>query len=384
LDPRRFTDCKAGELIPVSGVPGISHAFIPNPLPPKWVWPERLWPLLVDARSALASLDGIGKHLPNPRLVLRPLQNREAQRSSSLEGTITDPKQQALFEVDPKYPRSSEDPVNAQREVFNYGKALRLRVEHKEELPLSLRLIRALHKILMDGVRGAEQDPGNFRRVQNQVGRPARFVPPPSTHLPEALDNFEKYLHADHTFDQLVEAFLVHYQFEAIHPFRDGNGRVGRLLLALIIAEWCELSNQWLYMSAYFDRNKDQYIDLMFRISTHGDWEQWIDFCLNGVIEQARDTEQRCERLLELNRSFHQKLKEIGGSVRLASIIDDLFNRPVTTVTQIQKQHAISYPTARSDLRKLEDAEIVMRLETYPQIAYYCHPIFAVTFDDPD
>jgi len=242
-----------GRLVPVpKGFADAQVAFIPDPLPPKWEWPGHLWKLLVQARKCLSSLDGTGKHLPNPEILLHPLQSREAQLSSQLEGTITDPQQQVLFEADPQYPISKNDPNNAFQEVANYRRALRVRLEGKNDLPLSLRLARELHAILMAGVRGSDQRPGEFRKIQNQIGSPARFVPPPPENLDETLDAFEKYLHSDDGFDPLVRAFFAHYQFEAIHPFRDGNGRVGRLLLSLMIAEWCELSSQWLYMSPFF------------------------------------------------------------------------------------------------------------------------------------
>jgi Fic family protein len=337
---------------------------------------------LLEAHRALATLDGTGKHLPNPQLVLRPLQNREAQKSSSLEGTYTDPQQQILFELDPRIPASRDDPANAQREVFNYARALRLRRESEEHLPLSLRLIRQQHSVLMDGVRGGAKDPGEFRRIQNQVGRPARYVPPPVPELRELLDKFEKYLHGPHTYDPLVTAFLVHYQFEAIHPFLDGNGRVGRLLLAITIEEWCGLSNQWLYMSAYFDENKDDYIQWLFRGSTEGAWRGWIEFCLRGVVVQAHDTISRCERLIDLNRGFHAKVNEIGGSVRLSKIVDDLFITPMAWVSSTAAAHQVTYPTARSDLRKLEEAGVVNQIEdTYP-IVYFCPQILRITYAD--
>jgi Fic family protein len=382
MNPDAFTDGRAGELVRVSGSPGITHAFVPAPLPPDWKWPEELWPILMEARTALASLDGVGRYLPNPELLLTPLQNREADRSSSLEGTITDPQQQALFKVEPKYPSSVEDPTNDAREVFNYSRALQIRKTEAGNLPLSLRLIRALHAVLMDGVRGSDKNPGEFRRLQNQVGRPARYVPPPVESLADQLDAFERYLHTANQLDPLVRAFLAHYQFEAIHPFADGNGRVGRLLLALCIAEWCDLSNQWLYMSAYFDRNKDRYIDLMFRISTHGDWEAWIAFCLQGVVETAADTQTRCERLLTLSKTYRDKLSSIGGSIRLSEIVDDLFDSPVAVVTHVQKKHKVTYPTARSDLKKLADAGILTPFEGTPQISYYCRDILDITYED--
>jgi len=370
-----------GRIVPVTGMLGTECAFVPAPLPPSCTWPDRLWPLLTTAREDLARLDGTGKSVVNPDLVLRPLQNREAQKSSSLEGTYTDPEQQMLFALEPTEPSSSADPVNAQREVFNYAQALQLR-RSRDELPLSLRLIRELHRVLMTGVRSSDRQPGEFRRLQNQIGRPPRYVPPPANLLPELLDNFEKYLHTQSGLDPLVRAFVAHYQFEAIHPFMDGNGRVGRLLLALCIADWCGLSNQWLYMSAYFDRNKDEYIDRLFEVSTSGAWEAWIEFCLRGVAEQARDTTRRYEQLIELHRQFHAKVNESGGSVRLSHLVDQLFLSPVIQVTTARDLLDVTYPTARTDLRKLADLEIIHELKGARQIAYGCRPIFNVIYQD--
>jgi Fic family protein len=195
-------------LAPFAGVRGITHAFCPDTLPPDWEFPVDLWPLLTQARVALVDLNGVGRYLPNPDLLLRPLQNREAQKSSSLEGTYTEPEEQMLFELDPEIPRSGTDPRNARREVSNYARALRLRRE-TDGLPLSLRLIKMLHAVLMDGVRGSDRAPGEFRRLQNQIGRPARFVPPPAHRLHELLGDLERYLHSDSGPDPLVRAFVV-------------------------------------------------------------------------------------------------------------------------------------------------------------------------------
>ena len=205
-------------------------------------------------------------------------------------------------------------------------------------------------------------------------------MPPPPEHLERVLADFENYLHLESGLDPLVRAFLAHYQFEAIHPFRDGNGRVGRLLLALTISQWCHLSNQWLYMSAFFEHRKSEYMDLLLGVSTKGGWDEWIGFCLEGVIEQANDTEQRCDQLLSLHRDFNSRLK--GGSVRLSEIVDGLFENPLVTVLNVKAAFNISYPTARSDLRKLEVLGIVQRLENTPTITYYCDPIFAITYAD--
>ncbi len=383
MDILEFTEAKTGTLIPLqNGKADVSHAFIPNPLPPVgWQWPNELWQPLVEARACLASLDGTGKHLPNPEILLRPLQMREAKLSSQLEGTITDPQKQALFQADPRYPTSLSDPANAYREVFNYGRALRTKLSG--ELPLSKRLIKELHSILMNGVRGYQERPGEFRTVQVQIGHPARFVPPPPQYVEALMDDFEKFLHMQHTMDPLVRTFLAHYQFEAIHPFRDGNGRIGRLLLAVTIEEWCDLASQWLYMSAFFERRKKEYMDLLLRVSTHGDWDRWLKFCLEGVISQARDTERRCDKLLKLHRDFHERLK--GGSVRLSVIVDRLFYTPVITVMNVKDTFRVTYPTARADLKKLEGLGILQQLETMPTITYYCDQIFdVINTDDPD
>jgi Fic family protein len=384
MDRKQFTPLMPGRLVSVQGpTADVRCAFLPNHLPPKWSWPTNLWPILLEARTALASLDGTGKHLPNPEIILKPLQQREAQLSSQLEGTITDPKQQVLFQADPRYPVSDTDPANAFREVYNYGRALRLRFDRTNPLPLSLRLLRDLHALLMDGVRGSEQKPGEFRTLQNQIGWPiARFVPPPPQHLTESLNSFEKYLHADNGFDPLVKAFLAHYQFETIHPFRDGNGRVGRLLLALTIADWCKLSNQWLYMSAFFEKRKTEYMDLMLGVSTHGDWEAWIKFCLEGVVAQSADAEKRCDKLLKLHCKFHARLK--GGSVRLSRLVDSLFDSPVISVKQYTKIFGVTYPTARSDLKKLQAHGIVEELDKADLITYYSKPIYAITYEEID
>jgi Fic family protein len=381
MDENDFTTEMTGKIVPVTtSSPDVKFAFVPSALPPKWRWPESLWKNLIEARKCLASLDGTGKHLPNPEILLQPLQGREAQLSSQLEGTITDPQQQVLFQADPRYATSPHDPNNAFREVFNYRRALRLRLDGKNDLPLSLRLIRELHAILMDGVRGAEQRPGEFRKIQNQIGWPARFVPPPPEYLDETLNAFEQYLHTEDVFDPLVKCFIAHYQFETIHPFRDGNGRVGRLLLSLTIAEWCSLSSQWLYMSAFFEKRKREYMDLLLGVSTQGAWEPWIRFCLEGVVAQSIDTEKRCDKLLHLHRLFHDRIK--GGSIRLAKLVDSLFESPVITVNQYKNMFHVTYPTARSDLKKLQALGIIWELERMNQITYYCPPIYRVTYED--
>jgi len=384
MDAKEFdSQVMPGRLVPVlKRSPDVQVAFVPDVLPPKWAWPSSLWKSLLEAKTALATLDGTGKHLPNPELLMQPLHHREAQLSSRLEGTVTDPQQQILFELDPRYPTSKNDPANAYREVFNYRRALRACEGNKEGLPLSLRLIRQLHEILMEGVRGADQTPGEFRKIQNQIGHPARFVPPPPELLDECLFALEAYLHSDDGFDPLVRAFLAHYQFETIHPFRDGNGRVGRLLLSFTIADWCKLNRQWLYMSAFFEKRKRDYMDLMLGISTKGDWEAWIRFCLEGVVIQSQDAVRRCDKLVALQRDFHHRIH--GGSSRLPQAVDTLFHAPVVTVNQYKHHFQVTYATAKADLKRLEEFGIVQPLDGMEIKTYYCAPIYSITYEEID
>ncbi len=386
MEPSKFGPNCTGKIVEISGGQNVraTHAFIPNPLPPQWNWPEALWPLLMKAREELARLDGVGRHLPNPNLLLTPLQNREAQRSSSLEGTIATPQQLALFEIDAEDSALEKDAAEAAREVNNYARALRLSAESSEKLPLSLRTIRMLHEVLLEGVRGSNATPGAFRRGQVQIGGNARFIPPPANYLPDCLDQFEKYLHTEKAFDPLVEAFLVHYQFEAIHPFTDGNGRVGRLLLSLTIKEWCGLAEQWLYMSAYFDRYKDEYIDRLFQISANGDWPAWIEFCLHGVVEQTLDAQQRCANLLALREEYHRRLAEISCSNRISRIVEELFINPVVTAVSLREKTGVTYPTARADIDCLVELGILqeIQLRQRRQRGYYCKDIFKITYED--
>lgn len=384
MDLTQFTERSPGQLIEISGLAGVTHAFVPRPLPPDWRWADRLWPLLMKAREELARLDGIGRHLPAPELLLTPMRNREAQRSSSLEGTFATPEQLALFEMAPHDSTLRQDTLEAAQEVSNYARALHFWEENKTKLPISLRLIRSLHHILLEDVRGARATPGEFRRGQVKVGSQGRYVPPPANLLADCLADFDKYLHQPKTFDPLVEAFLVHYQFEAIHPFADGNGRVGRLLLAITIQEWCGLSGQWLYMSAYFDSHRDEYIDRLLRVSTVADWEGWIEFCLQGVVEQALDTQQRCARLLALRETYKQRLNSVKAPARLGLLVEGLFIQPVATANTVMQRYRVSHPTARADLETLVELGILkaVALKQRRQKGYFCPDILRITYED--
>lgn len=378
-----FDENSPGEFVPViSGSELVSQAFVPDPLPPDFEWPLDLWPLLSDAESELARLDGTGKLLADPELLLTPLREREALKSSSLEGTYTDPEGQMLFKLDPKAPKSVSDPANAYREVFNYARALRLGEQLRADLPFSTRLIKQLHATLMETVRGQNKRPGELRQGQVHIGQPPRFVPPPAERVPDCLHNLEVYLNEEKpTLRPLVRAFIAHYQFETIHPFMDGNGRVGRLLLSLTVKEWCELSNQWLYMSAYFDSHKDLYIQHLYDVSAKGDWTSWLEFCLRGVVEQAGDSIRRCEALLDLQKEYRQKVQSIRGSSRLGAIVDLLFSNPAVQISPLADMCEVSYNTAKSDVEKLEGLGILSMTEINNVKTFYSPDILRITYE---
>jgi len=380
MDPRAFGPQKTGELVRIQ-VPEEDWAFIPDPPPPKWEFPSRLWPMVVKAREGLARLDGIGRTLPNPELLLRPLEKREAIHSSSLEGTYATPRELLLFELEPLEPKSENDPVNAWREVSNHSRALRQGMSLLASLPFCLRLIRELHATLLNGVRGKDKAPGDFRKCQVHIGSDRRFVPPPPSRLQECLDVFEKELNrADSNCDPLVRACLLHYQFEAIHPFMDGNGRVGRVLLSLLVYKWCGLTMPWLYMSAFFEKYKDEYIDNLFRVSTKGDWETWIVFCLRGTITQAEDAIRRCDALRQLRERF---IREAGKvSVRAHAIIDDLFTSPVVRISQLPKKYPATYPTAKADVLALVEKGILQEIPDVRPKAYFAPGIFEIAYTE--
>jgi len=373
-----FSPESPGNVVPITGG---EHAFVPIDLPPPWGFPSSLWPLLSDAKQQIGILEGLGRLLPNPGILLRPLEDREAIRSSSLEGTYATPKELLLFELAPREAASEEDPTNDHREVFNYRRALHHGVQSK--LPLSLRLLKEMHQILLDGVRGKDKNPGNFRNIQVAIGSSRRFVPPPPESVLKCLDAMEKYLHIEESrYDALVDCFLVHYQFETIHPFNDGNGRIGRLLLALMMQQRCGMSKPWLYLSEFFDSYRDEYINNLFRISTQADWSTWIEFCLQATVTQAKATITRCERLVAIRERFNQRLVDVGGNVRLNQIVEQIFHSPFVRIADLPKQLGVTYPTAKADVDRLADAGILRELPNVTPKTYFAPEVYSVAYEE--
>lgn len=385
MDASRFTDSRTGRLVRITTSGGRDWAFIPDPLPPEWDFPSELWPLLSEAKVKLARLDEKGRTLQNPSLLVVPLRKREALRSSSLEGTFATAEQLLLYELRPRKPSAALDPVNDWREVYNYDMSLRHGFSRLDDrtpdgLPLSLRLIREMHRILMQDARGGRTAGGAFRARQVHVGSDRRYVPPPPESLHECLDSLERYLyHHGSRFDPLVLSYIVHYQFEAIHPFLDGNGRIGRALLSLTIREWSELSMPWLYMSAYFERYKDEYIENMFRVSTHGDWTRWIEFCLRGTVEQCVDAMRRAD---ELNGIRQEMTEAVGHLPRMYPIIENMFFSPIFDTGDVMEWTGCSRPTAASDIRRLMEHGLVDYLMGARPKAYFAPAIIDAAYSE--
>ena len=382
MDSKQFTADAPGKLLPVQADWGKDYAFIPNPLPPAWTFPENLWPILADTRHQMGLLEGLGRTIPNPTILLRPLLRREAIQSSALEGTFASAKELLLFELDPKTPQSESDPINDRLEVDNYRKALQHGAE--SNLPICWRLVCELHEVLMTNVRGRDRSPGKFRTVQVGIGG-ARFIPPPPSKLDEPLESLEKYINGDKSiYDPLVDCFLVHYQLETIHPFVDGNGRVGRLLLALMLQHKCEFSKPWLYLSGFFEVHREAYVQYLFDVSARGNWTTWIEFCLQGTLSQARETITRCERILKLQDEYMARLRDIDGATRLNAIVDGIFDSPFVQITDLARKLNIHYQTAQADLEKLRLAKILVELPDFRPKTFYAPEVFRVGYEQLD
>lgn len=367
MNIERFQGSPSGRLVTAGPAEARYWAYVPNPLPPAIELDHELWRIQSDADRALGELAGLGRLMPNPHLFINPFIRREAVLSSRIEGTQADIADLYAYEAGqlllPGMPQPSEADV---REVLNYVYALQRGLERLKELPVCLRLIRELHQRLMVGVRGEHATPGEFRRKQNWIGPPgctltdAQFVPPPVEHMHEALAALERYLHANgDDYPPLVRLALIHYQFEAIHPFLDGNGRVGRLLIPLLLVHWGLLPAPLLYLSAYFEQHRDRYYELLLGVSERAAWREWLAFFLRGVAEQARDATARARRLQDLQQRWRERLMQGRASALPLRLLDSLFESPFVSIPQARQILGASYVTAQRCVQKLADAGIV-------------------------
>ena len=340
------------------------RAFIPAHLspPPDIVMDKELTRLLSDADRALGRLDGAASILPNPDLFVAMYVRHEAVLSSQIEGTQSTLEDLLEFEADRNRPFQPKDI----EEVVNYVAAMNHGLRRLETFPLSLRLLREVHGKLLKGVRGGKRQPGEFRTSQNWVGPPgstlndAQYVPPPPHEMREALNDLERFLHDRSTFPVLIHCGMAHAQFETIHPFLDGNGRVGRLLITLLLCEREVLQLPLLYLSYYLKAHRAQYYDRLMAIRHDGDWEGWLKFFLRGVFEVSQAATAVSRAIVDL-REEHRKLisEQFTGAANGLKLLDYLFEHPLVDVHGAKDHLGCSYPTANSLVAELRDAGII-------------------------
>jgi Fic family protein len=361
MDASRFVAPAWGRVVRTPGVAAYA-AFIPSDLPREITLDLDTVLLLSEADAALGRLAGAGRLLPDPHLLVTAYVTREAVSSSRIEGTQASVTE--VFDAAATGVTSRQDV----RETVNYIEALQHGVRRLQGgFPISLRLIREMHELLLRDVRGQERTPGEFRRSQNWISSPdnrpstARFVPPPVEDMWPALDAWEKYLH-DETprLPLLVRCALLHYQFETIHPFLDGNGRLGRLFVVLHLLDKGRLPAPLLYLSSYFEERKSEYYDRLQLIRERGEVAEWLRFFLHGVALQAADAVDRAEELADLRERYRSRLR--GNRSRAAEVVDLLFERPIMTVRYVQQALKVSQPGATNLLRLLTQHGIVRKV----------------------
>ncbi|HXH21821.1 MAG TPA: Fic family protein [Dehalococcoidia bacterium] len=359
---RKAFAAPAGRLV---WTPGGYWAFVPERLSRQTSLDPDVIYLLSEADRHLGELAGMARVLPNPQLLIAPLSQREAVLSSRIEGTQASLSDLAVFEAAGRaIPGLSSDVV----EVLNYRRAMSFGLERLAELPLSLRLVRELHAHLMSGVRGQEKAPGEFRSSQNWIGSPgssleeATYVPPPHTEMHDCLADWERFLHEETVTPPLIRCAQMHYQFEAIHPFLDGNGRVGRLLITLFLCTLGRLPSPALYLSPYFERHRTEYYDHLQAVSERSEWQNWFRFFARGVIIQSRDALARFDRLLKLYEDSRRQLLSFRAAPSVLRLLEALFTSPAVTVasaaatlgvTPVSATHAIDTLIERGILQEI-------------------------------
>lgn len=347
-----------GHYVPLPSAAGEkARAFVPNPLPPSppLEFDAEIQELSGRAMLALGRLDGLANVLPNPAMFLYSYVRKEAVLSSQIEGTQSSLSDLLLFEME----GVAGVPIDDVQEVSNYVSAMNYGLKRLEKLPLSLRLLQEIHGVLMKKGRGSDKGPGEFRRSQNWIGgaRPgnAAFVPPPPDQVLECLGALEKFLHNDPVKTPLlIKAALAHVQFETIHPFLDGNGRLGRLLITFLFCAEGALREPLLYLSLYFKQHRQQYYELLQSVRLSGDWEEWVRFFLTGVEETANQAAETAKALMKLAAADEQRIQAIGKAAGSALRVHRVLqSQPVLSIAVASEQTKLTVPTVTSALERL-------------------------------
>jgi Fic family protein len=362
---------------------GSYSAFVPAPLPPELDWTPRLIGALSDADRLVGRLAGEGGRLPNPHILIRPFVQREAVLSSKIEGTQATLGELLAAEAGATVDRSPDD----LREVGNYVVALEHGISRLRKLPICVRLTRELHEKLMTGVRGHQADPGHFRKIQNWIGRPgstiatASYIPPPPGEVERCLAAWENFLN-ESRLPPLVTIALAHYQFEAIHPFLDGNGRVGRLLITLFLIERQILPTPLLYLSAFFEASRRDYYDGLRGVSERGAWNEWLEYFLFGVGRMSEDALNRATRI---NGLLTEWLKKVSGesSSNPLRVVELLGANPFVTTNGVADKLGIAFTTAQRAIKRLERARIVKQVGDAKRDRVYCATALLEILEEP-
>ena len=365
------------------------RAFIPAPLPPQppLDLSGELTGLLSAADRALGRLDGSVLTLPNPDLFVFMYVRKEAVFSSQIEGTQSSLQDLLAAEAqlfDMNLPRDVDEVLNCVR-AMNHGLA------RLPELPVSVRLIREIHAELMQGVRGGRLQPGELRTSQNWIGytgstlKTASYIPPPPHEVPQALSDLEKFLHAEDGLPPLVKIALAHVQFETIHPFLDGNGRVGRLLITFLLTECGALHKPVLYLSHYLKQHRQEYYDHLQSVRVRGAWEGWLEFFLRGVVEVAGEAAETARRIQQLREKHRSAITDrLGrGAASGHKLLESLYDRPIVAVNDVQKLLGTTYAAANAIVSRLVKLGILEEITGYARNRRFRYAPYIALFSDP-
>jgi Fic family protein len=368
--------------------PSDFRAFIPAPLPPNppIKFDTELVLLLSKADRCLGRLDGVASVLPNPNLFVAMYVKHEAVLSSQIEGTQSTLEDVLQFEINAQ----GQDVPKDVEEVVNYVQAMNYGIERLKELPLSLRLIREIHAELLKAVRGATKNPGEFRQSQNWIGAAngnlsnAVFVPPPVHEMKQALDNLEKFLH-DTSLPVLIQCALAHAQFETIHPFLDGNGRVGRLLITFLLCERQILHRPLLYLSYYLKANRAEYYDRLMDIRNNGNWEGWLKFFLRGIIEVSQSATETARAILDLRENNRETIIEgaTGIAANALKLLDYLYSQPIITVKIVEVVLQTAFRTANKLVEQLVQLNLLEEMTGQKRNRVYIYRPYMDLFNKP-
>lgn len=361
-------------------------AFVPNPLPPDPPLDvdAALLGLLEEAVSALGRLDGVAKVIPDPDFFVGMYVRREAVLSSQIEGTQSTLEDLLKKELEPE----EIDPLSDVLDLVNYVRAMNFGLERIEALPLSLRLIREIHRELLKDGRGSGATPGEFRRSQNWIGPPgaglaqATFVPPAVADMKDALHSFEGFLHGDGRYPTLIEVGLAHAQFETIHPFLDGNGRVGRLLNTFLLVHRGMLRQPLLYLSHYFKLHRTEYYDRLMAVRLRGDWEGWTRFFLNGVLETAREATETAEQIFELRETHRTAIIENNLGQNGLKLLSHLFQRPLVNINRVASLTESTFPTASRLVTSFESMGFLREITGQKRSRMFRYEPYLALFED--